>query len=657
MTTASESSSRDGPADAIIAAYLEAEAAGQVPNRADILAGHPDVVGELKAFFADHDAMKNLARQASTLAPVREEAGPAEAVTLATTQPSANMVGSRIRYVGDYELIEEIARGGMGVVYKAAQTSLNRIVALKMMLSAELASTEDVQRFQREARAVANLDHPNIVPIFEVNEHEGRQYFSMKFIAGESLGQMSRKAKWTDKEKNEQAAKLMATIARAVHHAHERGILHRDLKPGNILLDADGQPHVTDFGLAKQFDLPNSSGDMATRTGAIVGTPAYMAPEQASGQKGAVTTSADVYGLGAILYELLTGRPPFQGGTVMDTLLQVTQQEPRRPRSIAPGVAADLETICLKCLAKEPTKRYASALALAEDLERWTRGEPITARPVSIGERIVKWCRRNPSVAILIVVLICWLFNIRLRLAWFHTALIGQMSLVMVWPFVQLTRALIRGERPPPVRFSRDVIYLTALGSALAILVFSIGNEATRKSLILGILVSALWLQIIFDWLSRRKQAGALILAVRPRKADIGAIVLTCAFTMLVLIFIIGFAAAPESEGLTDTDFYFLPAIIGFIPVVVWIWTGVELRERGCVKFLRSATWNEIDFYKWARESGKLVDLRMYLVGGTPLPDGGSTTFFTAIRVPITRKAEIEDVLNAHISGADRSAG
>jgi WD40 repeat protein len=298
-----------------------------------------------------------------------------------------------VRYFGDYELTSEVARGGMGVVYRARQVSLNRTVALKLILSSQLASEADVKRFHVEAEAAANLDHPNIVPIYEVGVHQGQHYFSMKLIEGESLAGRIGDLLGDPKA----AGRLLATVARAVHRAHQGGIIHRDLKPSNILIDRDGQPHVTDFGLAKRIEADSG----LTQSGAIMGTPSYMPPEQAGGRKGQLTTAVDIYALGAILYELLTGRPPFRADSVMDTLIQVLEQEPPRPRSLNPRADRDLETIALKCLEKDPARRYGSAEALAEDLERWLRNEPIRARPVSPLERGVKWVKRRPAIAAL----------------------------------------------------------------------------------------------------------------------------------------------------------------------------------------------------------------------------------------------------------------
>jgi hypothetical protein len=310
-----------------------------------------------------------------------------------------------VRSFGDYELLEEIARGGMGVVYKARQASLNRAVALKMILAGPHAPETDVRRFRAEAEAVANLDHPNILPLYEVGEYEGRPYFSMKLVTGGSLAD-----RMADLRKDPRAAiALLAAVARAVHFAHRRGVLHRDLKPANVLLEEsrgnDRQPsltpYVTDFGLAKRVE-----GDSGlTASGAIVGTPSYMPPEQARAEK-ALTVAADVYALGAILYELLTGQPPFRAGSQLDTLLQVLEQEPEPPRRLNPAVSHDLETVCLKCLRKEPAGRYASAGDLAGDLERWLAGEAVSANPPTRAERLARWAQRNPVPLALVVAMV-----------------------------------------------------------------------------------------------------------------------------------------------------------------------------------------------------------------------------------------------------------
>jgi WD40 repeat protein len=297
-----------------------------------------------------------------------------------------------------YQILGVLARGGMGVVYRAQHLGLKRMVALKMILAGAHAGDEDLARFRHEAEAVARLQHPHIVQIHDVGEQNHLPYFAMEFVEGGSLDQKLQ----ATAQPAQAAAEMVETLARAVHYAHQRGVVHRDLKPSNVLLTADGQPKITDFGLAKRLDVERGQ----TRTGAIVGTASYMAPEQASGKSKHVGPAADVYALGAVLYEMLTGRPPFNAVNLMDTLTQVIQEEPVPPRRLQPKLPHDLETICLKCLHKDQRKRYASAEQLADDLRRFRNGEPILARPVGRVERLGRWCRRNPRVASLLGVLL-----------------------------------------------------------------------------------------------------------------------------------------------------------------------------------------------------------------------------------------------------------
>jgi len=302
--------------------------------------------------------------------------------------------------LGDYELLEEVGRGGQGVVFRARQKSLNRTVALKVISLGQWASEAHVKRFRREAEAAASLEHPGIVPIHEVGERDGSCYFSMQFIEGRQLDEVVRRAPMSIR----QAAELIAKVARTVHYAHEHGIQHRDIKPGNILLDAKGEPHLTDFGLARLVESESS----VTQTLDVLGTPSYMAPEQAVGNNAAVSSATDVYGLGAVLYQLLTGRPPFTGATTYETIKLLEDTEPRSPRLLNPKVDRDLSTICLKCLEKDPKRRYLPALALAEDFEHWLKHEPIHAKRSGLFTHARKWVRRNPPIAALIASLVAF---------------------------------------------------------------------------------------------------------------------------------------------------------------------------------------------------------------------------------------------------------
>src|SRR6184192_2968070 len=317
----------------------------------------------------------------------------ANAAVAASHSKKAARAAEMLGELGDYELLEEVGRGGQGVVFRARQKSLNRTVALKVISLGQWASKAHLKRFRREAEAAASLDHTCIVPIYEVGERDGSCYFSMKFVEGGQLDEVVRRKLMSIR----QAAELIAKVARTVHYAHEHGILHRDIKPGNILLDAKGEPHLTDFGLARLLETEST----VTRTMEILGTPSYMAPEQAVGNNAAVSGATDVYGLGAVLYQLLTGHPPFAGGTTFETIKLLLDTEPRQPRLWNPKIDRDLATICLKCLDKDPQRRYSSALTLAEDLDRWLKHEPILARRTGIFARGKKWVRRNPTGALL----------------------------------------------------------------------------------------------------------------------------------------------------------------------------------------------------------------------------------------------------------------
>lgn len=368
--------------------------------------------------------------EAATLPPPSSAAGysAAEDATLPrSAMGQASLGGSSptsVKYFGDYELLSEIARGGMGVVYKARQKNLNRLVALKMILAGQLASDEDVKRFYTEAEAAAALEHPGIVPIFEIGQHNDQHFFSMGFVDGGSLADKIKEGPLPSKE----AAAYTKKVAEAIAYAHSKGVIHRDLKPANILLDRNDEPKVTDFGLARRTE---SNSDL-TRTGAVMGTPSYMPPEQAAGRTDQVGPLADVYSLGAILYCLLTGRPPFQASNPLDTLMQVMEREPVSVTTLNPGTHRDLETICQKCLQKDPAKRYASAQELADDLGRWLNGEPIRARAVSSSERAWRWVKRHRTVSALIV-------------ATTAAVLIG--SAVSIWFGLEATREAKRAER------------------------------------------------------------------------------------------------------------------------------------------------------------------------------------------------------------------
>jgi serine/threonine protein kinase/tetratricopeptide (TPR) repeat protein len=328
-----------------------------------------------------------------------EDSGPAKDVAAsdANAAPHGEKEASAARLpreFGDYELLEEIGRGGQGVVFRAWQKSLNRTVAVKIIEIGQLTTSAHLKRLRREAEAAAKLNHPGIVPIYEVGERDDTYYFSMRFVEGDCLDEVVNRGSISVR----QAAELIAKVARTVHYAHEHGILHRDIKPGNILLDANGEPHLSDFGLARLVE----HGSTLTGTLEVMGTPCYMAPEQAVGNNAALCRGTDVYGLGAVLYELLTGNPPFSGATTYETIHLLLDSEPRQPRLLNRKIDRDLSAVCLKCLEKNPRYRYSSALELAEDLERWLWHEPIHAKRSGFFKHARKWVQRNPMIATLI---------------------------------------------------------------------------------------------------------------------------------------------------------------------------------------------------------------------------------------------------------------
>jgi serine/threonine-protein kinase len=370
--------------DEIVAGYLDAVARGEQPDRSQLLACHPDLAGPLADFFADHDQIQQVAR------PLRPLTGADNSSAAFTLSPVC--LGNPGECFGPYELLGEIARGGMGIVYKARHKTLGRVVALKTILAGRQASPAEVARFELEAAVVANLDHPHIVPVYDSGIHEGHYFLCMKWIEGANLAQemAGRRGQLATRAHQLWAAGLIADVARAIHHAHQHGVLHRDLKPANILVDAQGRAHVTDFGLAKRVPLRTDPPDTPaeedlTQTGQAVGTPSYMAPEQARGRSGCLTTAADVYSLGAILYFLLTGQPPFRSDTPLGTLLDALEHDAVRPGSLVRGINRDLETICLKCLSKDVARRYGSS---AELPTTWSASVPACpSRPGRSGRR------------------------------------------------------------------------------------------------------------------------------------------------------------------------------------------------------------------------------------------------------------------------------
>ena len=383
MSQSSSELANSATLDDALADYLRAVSTELRVDRDAFLQRYPEFAEELKEFMANHDRAEQIGR---SLGGRRA----ADRIDILSGP-------DQVRFIGNYELLEVIARGGMGIVYKARHTTLDRTVALKM-LSPKSHESHDQSRFQSEAEAAAALEHPNIVAIYDVGAHEHLPFYSMQFIDGADLREHLRDGPLPAVK----AARLLVKLADAVEYAHQRGVLHRDLTPGNVLIDKRGEPYVADFGLAKIIHEDTNR----THSGVVLGTPSYMAPEQAAGNSKLVTIAVDIYGLGAILYAMLTGRAPFEGQGSLDVLHKVAHEPPRAPRDLVPEVPRDLEMICLKCLHKQPADRYASALDVRHDLERFLRHEPVLARPLAVAERAWRWCRRNPLVANLTIVLL-----------------------------------------------------------------------------------------------------------------------------------------------------------------------------------------------------------------------------------------------------------
>jgi serine/threonine-protein kinase len=472
----------------LLDAYLEELHAGKQPDRARLLAAHPELAGAL-------DCLEGL----EELAPktLRPAGGDPQKTIDSHAKPRTSEAVAFAESVAfeKYEIIGEIGRGGMGVIYKARQKDLDRTVAIKMILSSQLASRQQVERFVAEARAMARLHHPNIVRIHETGAVHGQHYFVMEYITGPSLaGQLQEGPIGPDK-----AARLLALVARAVQHLHEQGIIHRDLKPSNILLDDKGQPYVTDFGLVKMLGTSNQ-----TTTGAILGTPAYMAPEQATGRPEQVGPHSDVYSLGAILYELLTGRPPFQAETALDTLVQVIESEPTQPRMLNPLLSRQLETICLRCLEKDPADRYPSAAALADDLERFLQGDEVEARQAGPLQKLRRWSRREPALVYRIAALVIFIIVAHVNYQLTHivplTVHLQVLGLLVAWlaATIACQQWLKHGSRGELVRLAWTGTDVTMLTAMLALT----GSQASALLVGYPFLIAAagLWFQVHLVW-------------------------------------------------------------------------------------------------------------------------------------------------------------
>ncbi|MBI5820658.1 MAG: serine/threonine protein kinase [Verrucomicrobia bacterium] len=476
-----EPGSNDDALAAALDSYLAELQAGRKPDRASFLARHPELVTMLDCVEALHH-----------LAPPPSSAHAETIDSSADGQTPRQPKPEPFADFGRYDLLEEIGRGGMGVVYRARQKELDRVVALKIILAGQLASPEIVRRFLAESRAAARLQHPNIVRVFEAGEFQGRHFFAMEHVAGSNLAALARRGPLDPVD----AARLVCTVARAVEHLHSQGIVHRDLKPSNILLDEKGRPFVTDFGLAKLLDAQSQM----TQSGVIAGTPSYMPPEQAAGRVAEIGPRSDVYSLGAILYELLAGRPPFQAESPLDTLVQVIESEPTLLRDVNPRAPRELELICQRCLEKSPDARYASAAALADDLERFLKGDAIEAQPHGVWQQARRWARREPALASRLIALALCAVVAQAKYSAVHNVPlslhVNVMTVLAVWMLVSIVcQWFLRNERRAGVtRFvwaGADILLLTAVLKV---------DDAFLSPLIVGypmlVVASGLWFRV-----------------------------------------------------------------------------------------------------------------------------------------------------------------
>lgn len=493
MMNPSQDDVLDEKAFAALNDFLDQLHAGESPDRERLLRAHPELAGAFGCLEALDSIASAAGRVGDEATVIYQGDNGNEAAASDMPMSTTPLAGTRF---GKYELLEEIGRGGMGVVFKARQQDLDRLVAVKMIRASLIASAEDVARFQAEARAAAGLSHPNIVAVHEIDQVHGQHFFAMQYLAGPSLADLAGSRPLPP----EQAARYLAAVARAVAHLHAHGIVHRDLKPSNILLDDKEQPIVTDFGLVKLIE----GGTRLTSTDAIVGTPSYMSPEQAGGRSDLVGPLSDVYSLGAVLYAILTSRPPFAETNALDTLAQVLEGEPPTPSRINPAIPPALEAICLKCLEKSPRERYQSAAALADDLERFLRGEDVEARSPGWPQRLRRWLRREPALVLRLVALgtsaviaqIRFLLTPAASLSLHHEVL----GVLALWAIVSaLLQRWLRLERAPIVtRFiwaGADVLLLTLLLQIM---------EALDSPLMIGypllVAASGLWFRVALVW-------------------------------------------------------------------------------------------------------------------------------------------------------------